>query len=235
MFDEYLESLTEQTDLIILPEMFSTGFSMDSKTLAESVHGLTVAWMKQKAREKNAVICGSVIISDHDKFYNRLVWMTPEGEYHTYDKRHLFRMGEEEKNYSRGKKKLIVQLKGWNICPMVCYDLRFPVWSSNKNLEYDLLLYVANWPDRRSYAWKNLLIGRAIENQSYVIGLNRVGEDGKGVEHSGYSCVVDFMGQPDYLPPNKTNIKSFTLDYNALQEFRINFPAHLDADDFLLM
>lgn len=237
MFADKLNSVREQTDLIVLPEMFSTGFSMNPSKLAERMDGATVQWMKEQAKKANAVVAGSVIIEEGGNYYNRLIWMRPDGSFETYDKRHLFRMAGEDHFYAAGDKRLIVELKGWRICPLVCYDLRFPVWSRNKflkqenKLDYDLLIYVANWPERRSYPWKNLLVARAIENLSYVIGLNRVGTDGNEINHSGDSVVLNYKGEPMVsIEPQKEFIKTITITYKDLLEFRQNFPAWMDAD-----
>ena len=235
MFSEKISSIKEKTDLIVLPEMFSTGFTMNNKPLAENMKGRTVGWMKQMAKEKNCVVTGSVIIEEKKKYYNRLIWMMPNGKFKTYDKRHLFRYAGEEKYYSAGKKKLIVELNGWKICPMVCYDLRFPVWIRNKNKQYDVLLFVANWPERRNYPREALLLARAIENQSYVIGVNRVGKDGGDINHSGDSVFINPQGEViSKAKPNEETIMTVALSYSALEEWRKKFPAWMDADKFRL-
>ena len=195
----------QNIDLIVLPEMFTTGFTMKSVEFAEGLTGKTVEWMKAQAKKTNAVICGGMITKQEDKFYNTLIWMRPDGTFEHYNKRHLFRMGDENKNYSAGDKRIIVDLKGWKICPMVCYDLRFPVWCRNKfevqgskfevKYEYDVLLFIANWPEKRNHPWKTLLLARAIENISYVIGVNRVGNDNNGIHHSGDSAVINYKGE----------------------------------------
>jgi len=232
-FSQKLESLEpSSTDLIVLPEMFSTGFTMNASTVAESMNGKAVEWMAKIAAQKNAVITGSCIIKDDGKFYNRLIWMRPDGTYEYYNKRHTFRMAEENKTYASGDKKLIVELAGWKICPLVCYDLRFPVWSRNTG-NYDCLIYVANWPERRSYAWRHLLIGRAIENQSYVVGVNRIGKDGKDIDYSGYSVVLNAKGEPiSNTKPNTESIETVSLSYQELENYRKEFPVSLDADKF---
>ena len=250
LFSQKIADISEQTDLIILPEMFTTGFSMRPELFAETMTGTTIAWMKAKAKEKKCVITGSFICEDKGKHFNRLVWMNAEGTYNSYDKRHLFRMGDEDKYYGHGEKKIIVDLKGWKICPLICYDLRFPVWarntkieSSSKNqesrqknecvLEYDVLIYVANWPERRSHPWKSLLVARAIENQSYVVGVNRVGNDGNDIYHSGDSVVLNFKGEAiSKIESGKESIFTITLNYKELEDFRKQFPVMLDADDF---
>ncbi len=232
MFDEKISSV-ENTDLILLPEMFSTGFSMKPELFAEEMGGRTIEWMKNISSKKNVVLCGSVMIKDSGKYFNRLIWMQPDGNFFTYDKRHLFRMGEENNHYSRGDKKLIVEWKGWKICPLVCYDLRFPVWSRNAE-NYDLLLYVANWPERRIQAWKSLLIARAIENQCYTIGLNRVGGDGNKIFHSGDSSVIDMKGEILFQKTNNEIIHTIELSKSNLDSYRKEFPVLLDKDEFEL-
>ena len=169
-------SQIESTDLIVLPEMFTTGFSMNPKDISETMSGETIQWMKSNASKMNSAICGSIIIEEDDKYFNRFIWVNPDGSICQYDKKHLFSFAGEDKNYTAGNEKIIIEYKGWKICPLVCYDLRFPVWSRNSE-DYDLLIYVANWPTKRKLAWKSLLVARAIENQCYVIGVNRVGKD----------------------------------------------------------
>jgi predicted amidohydrolase len=233
MFANKIAAFKEQTDLILLPEMFSTGFSMKPEKLAEEMNGSAIEWMKKQAKEKNAVICGSLIIKEQGKYYNRLIWMRPDGAFSVYDKRHLFRMGEENNHYSAGSSKITEEIKGWKILPLVCYDLRFPVWSRNSD-NYDLLLYVANWPERRNHAWKSLLIARAIENQSYVLGLNRVGNDGNNIYYSGDSSVINFKGEIIFQEANNELVKSFTLKKEPLEEYRKEFPVLMDRDEFEL-
>ncbi len=234
IFDAHLRAIND-ADLIVLPEMFSTGFSMDPARLSESMQGATMQWLTQKAKEKNCVITGSFIAEEKGKYYNRLVWMRADGTYECYNKRHLFRMAGENNQYTEGDQKLIVALKGWKICPLVCYDLRFPVWSRNVALQYDILLYIANWPAVRRHPWKSLLVARAIENQVYVLGLNRVGNDGQQLNYSGDSAVIDPRG--NYLAQAKEGaeeIIQLCLKDTYLQECRAAFPVHLDADDFTL-
>jgi len=219
-------------DLIVLPEMFSTGFTMNAKDYATSVEGEAVQWMKQLAKEKNACVVGSLIIAEDGKYFNRLFWMQPDGVQKTYNKRHLFTLAGEEKVFTAGQERLIVAYKGWRIMPLVCYDLRFPVWSRN-NLNYDLLLYVANWPERRSYHWQQLLRARAIENQSYVVGVNRVGNDGNGVFHSGNSAAVGPLGEElTNVLPEKASTTIVTLSKENLKEVRQKFRFLNDQDDF---
>lgn len=233
MFTEKLSSLKEQTDIVILPEMFTTGFSMNASTLAETMDGPTIKWMKKTAREKNCIITGSIIIEDGGKFYNRLFWMSPQEEDY-YDKRHLFSLAEEEKTFHAGKRKIIKNVKGWKILPLICYDLRFPVWSRRTNKsDYDLLIYVANWPDKRIHAWKQLLIARAIENQSYVAGVNRVGRDGNEIFYSGHSAVIDFKGDAlTNVREAEESMITLTLSASEKNEHRKHFAFFNDRDDF---
>jgi len=230
-----------ETDLIVLPEMFSTGFSMNAKRLAEEMEGPSMQWMFETAQGMKAAICGSIMIREKDRYFNRFIWMEPDGHYDQYDKRHLFRMGKEDKTYTAGTESLVIEYKGWGFCPMVCYDLRFPVWSRNRIVmrngkslpDYDVLLYVANWPSARSFAWKQLLSARAIENQCYLAGVNRIGTDGNGVDHSGDSVVLDPLGGViSDLRPKKQGICTVELDWKALQDLRKRFPVLTDADDF---
>lgn len=218
-------------DIIVLPEMFSTGFTMNAVAMAEVEDGATVEWMKEMAIESGGVICGSVIISENQKYYNRLFWMQPDGNYSTYNKRHLFSMAKENETYTAGDTKLIVEYNGWKICPQICYDLRFPVW--NRNAEgYDILINVANWPERRNYPWKILLKARAIENQAFVIGLNRVGEDGNGVQHSGDSAIIDPLGEVISVSAGVESILEAILRKDDLIRIRGKFPFLQDKDQF---
>jgi len=230
-----------KTDLIILPEMFSTGFSMNSKQLAETMTGKSVSWMKKMAAEKNAVITGSLIIEDHGHYFNRLIWMEPDGNLMHYDKRHLFSLAGEEKFYSPGSRKIFPELQGWKILPLICYDLRFPVWSRQSppytemgRHPYDLLIYVANWPERRIYAWQHLLIARAIENQTYVVGVNRVGADGNDIEHMGHSAVIDPMGAKLTEIVNTESVETITLSTGELITIREKLQFLGDRDEFEL-
>lgn len=234
-FKNLISDITNDTDIIILPEMFSTGFTMNAKSLAEPMTGNTIQWMKKVAAEKNCVVTGSIIIEENGKFFNRLVWMSPEG-FLIYNKRHLFSYAHEDKTYTAGNKKLIVEYKGWKICPLICYDLRFPVWSRRtKKEDYDLLLYVANWPERRNTAWKTLLPARAIENQSYVVGLNRIGNDGNEIYHSGDSAVYNYFGEKiSTTQPHEESVETITLDLDLLKEHRRLFVFGQDADGFYL-
>lgn len=236
MLEEKIWQIKQPTDLIVLPEMFTTGFTMNAAAVAEPMNLTTFKWMKQQAAQTGAVITGSYVVKEDGKFYNRLLWMEPDGSYDFYDKRHLFRMAEEHLTYSAGNKKMIKNLKGWNIRPLVCYDLRFPVWSRNRNNEYDLLLYVANWPAPRTKAWDILLQARAVENLCYVAGVNRVGTDGKGMDYSGYSTIVNFKGDKLFMyDEGESFIHTDVLDKESLLEFRQKFPAHMDADNFSLL
>ena len=233
-FEEKLNTLKEQTDIIVLPEMFTTGFTMNPHAFAESHPGKGLQWMQQKSKERNCVLVGSISVKDGEKFYNRLYWVLPDGTYEVYDKRHLFQMGKEDLYYTAGSKKIVVEYKGWKICPLICYDLRFPVWSRNrKDTTYDILIYVANWPEVRSYPWKQLLIARAIENQAYVVGVNRIGEDGNGIAHSGDSCVINPRGEIiSKTKPHDDLTETTNLSYTYLEEFRKVFPVMLDGDNF---
>ncbi len=234
MFSQKISAVNEPTDLIVLPEMFSTGFSMRPDLFSETMDGITISWMKAAAKEKNAVIAGSFICESGGKFLNRFVWMNVDGTYSVYDKRHLFRMGDEDKHYAAGQNKLIVEFKGWKICPLVCYDLRFPVWARNtKEHMYDVLIYVANWPEKRAHPWKSLLVARAIENQCFVAGINRVGNDGNDIYHSGDSVVLDFKGEPlSKIDSGIETTQTITLKYSDLEAFRTFFPVMSDADNF---
>lgn len=208
---------------------------MNPSALAETMDGPTVQWMKKISAEKKVILTGSVIIQENNQFFNRLLWVLPNGTIGHYDKRHRFAFAGEDQHYSNGHKRLIAQVKGWKINLQICYDLRFPVWArqqSDQEPEYDLLLYVANWPERRSHAWKTLLTARAIENQSYVIGVNRVGEDGNGIYHSGNSMVVDPLGEVLYHKEHEEDIFTIILEKNTLTEIRNKFPFWKDADDF---
>jgi predicted amidohydrolase len=239
MLQKKIDSIEEKTEIVILPEMFSTGFSMQPLLLAEKMDGETIDWMKTVSNKNGIVLTGSIIIEEAGKFYNRLIWMLPNGQYGYYDKRHLFAYGEEDKHYSPGNKRLIASVKGWKINLQVCYDLRFPVWArhqpKNDQAEYDVLIYVANWPERRSHAWKTLLCARAIENQCYVVGVNRVGEDAKNINYSGNSLVIDPMGQVLYHMADEEDINTINLSKEKLEEVRTKFPFLNDADDFTIL
>lgn len=236
MFSNKLKDIVPaSTDLIVLPEMFSTGFTMSANKVAEDMNGKAVEWLKKTTAEKKCVITGSLVIKEENKYYNRLVWMKPDGTHETYDKRHLFRMGEENNTYTAGKKRIITNIKGWKICPLVCYDLRFPVWCRNVNHEYDLLVFVANWPEIRNYPWKQLLIARAIENQVYLAGVNRIGKDGNGFKHTGDSAVINPKGTiTSKTKADEEAIETVTLSWKELEDFRKAFPVAMDADKFKL-
>lgn len=238
MFEEKVWQIGNTTDVIVLPEMFTTGFTMAAQKLAEHMNMRTFKWMKQMADQTGALMLGSYIAKVHDKYFNRLLWMEPGGLFKTYDKRHLFRMAGENKVYSQGESLLIGTWKGWRICPLVCYDLRFPVWSRNRwdarshRLNYDLLVYAANWPTTRIGAWDILLRARAIENLSYVVGVNRVGQDGNGIEYNGNSAIISPKGEHIYINEGTESMKTIELSSNSLEAFRDRFPAYQDADDF---
>lgn len=236
---QYLNTLLQrlqpgQTDLIILPEMFTTGFSMNASELAEPVQGTAYNWMAEKAAALHAVITGSIIVEESGKYYNRLLWVRPDGSFSHYDKRHLFTLAGEEKVYQQGQAHLLVEHKGWKIMPLICYDLRFPVWSRN-TMGYDLLLYVANWPSKRRAAWKSLLAARAIENQAYTIGVNRIGEDGNGYPHAGDSSVFDYSGAALLQASDVESIFTLTLDPQKQDNFRSKLRFLDDQDAFKIL
>lgn len=230
-FDNLIRTI-ENADIIVLPEMFTTGFSMQTDKLFERMDGTTVNWLKTKAREKNCAVCGSIIIREEDKTYNRFIWADENGTVFTYDKRHLFRMANENDHFTAGDNKTIIEYKGWKIQPLICYDLRFPVWSRNKNKAYDLLLYVANWPEARRNPWITLLKARAIENLCYVAGVNRIGIDGRCINHSGDSMIIDFKGDVIKNLEYEEVILQAEIDKEELNAFREKFPAFKDADGF---
>ena len=230
MLDKKLLQLAD-TDLIILPEMFTTAFSMKSEKLAENMHGASMQWLKKQASEKKCAITGSLIIRENGKFYNRLIFMQADGSFFYYDKRHLFRMAHEDSYYSAGNKLLQIDYRGWKIQPFICYDLRFPVWSRN-SMQSDILLYVANWPAKRREVWKTLLKARAIENQAFTVGVNRVGEDNLGNMYAGDSGIAKPSGELASGFFTENSIETTTLYKQELQDFRKKFPAHLDADKF---
>lgn len=231
---QFLDQLPKGTDVVFLPEMFTTGFTMKVSEFAESVDGETIRWLKKRSRDHQVALCGSLIIEEAGLYFNRLVFVEPSGEMRLYDKRHLFTMGDEGKYFNRGTERLIVQYKGWRICPLICYDLRFPVWSRNRN-EYDLLVYVANWPQSREDVWNTLLKARALENQTYVAGVNRVGVDGQMISYSGNSRIISPKGH--YLaekPQNEEAIIAAELSLSELIKFRSAFPVLDDADTFYI-
>ncbi|MFD1261300.1 amidohydrolase [Entomomonas asaccharolytica] len=232
-FDQIFEQ-AKGTDLVILPEMFTTGFSMDAEKLAESEDGQTIQWLRQSAIQLQAVVTGSLIIrTNSGKYFNRLFWARPDGTMVHYDKRHLFRMANEHMHYSAGEHQLLVEHKGWKIRPLICYDLRFPVWSRDP-YNTDLLLYVANWPSARRQQWNRLLPARAIENLCYTAAVNRIGKDGKGYPYSGDSQLLDYLGEQLINCQDKAGIFNYTLSGSKLLAFRESFPAYQDADMFEL-
>lgn len=251
MLEQKIRQLQQKTEVVILPEMFSTGFSMKPELLAETMEGESVAWMKKIAAQQRIILTGSLIIQEDGNYYNRLVWMLPNGQYGYYDKRHLFAYAGEDEHYTPGHKRLIASVKGWRVNLLVCYDLRFPVWARQgvaltspppggtgggpgPETEYDLMIYVANWPERRNHAWKTLLQARAIENQSYVVGVNRVGKDGNDIYHSGDSMIIDPMGEVMYTKAHDEDIHTVTLHKEKLEEIRHKLPFLEDADNFII-
>ena len=232
-FDNLLDERISNTDVIILPEMFTTGFSMNPEKFAEdSTSGVAVDWMLKQAKRFDAVVTGSIIVEEAGNYYNRLLWVQPDGKMVHYDKRHRFSFAGEHKKYTAGQKRVLIEYKGWRILPLVCYDLRFPAWSRNTD-DYDFCFYVANWPQKRAFAWKQLLVARAIENLSYVAGVNRCGADGNGIEHSGDSLVLHPSGKPlAALTPHETDVSTVVLKKDELREFRERFGFLNDRDDF---
>ncbi|MFT7588864.1 MAG: omega-amidase [Limisphaerales bacterium] len=228
-FSNYISQIDRVTDLIILPETFTTGFSMKPELLAETMQGRTVQWMTGLAEKSKAVISGSIIIKEDEAYYNRLIWMQPDGKLEFYDKRHLFTMGGEDKVFATGKKRPVFDLKGWKIAPQICYDLRFPAWSRNDR-DFDLLLYVANWPARRAHHWSALLRARAIENLAWVAALNRVGEDGHGVAHSGNSTLINPVGDVLWEHADDPVVKTLSLDGGLVESTRKKFAFLNDQD-----
>lgn len=248
MLEGKINAIQDKMEVVILPEMFSTGFSMNPGLLAEAMDGYTLEWMKKMAASKNMVLTGSVIIKEDANYYNRLIWMLPNGQYGYYDKRHRFAFAGEDQYYAAGTKRLIASIKGWRINLQVCYDLRFPVWSRQHMYshlpaengtgpaepEYDILIYVANWPGRRIHAWKTLLQARAIENQCFVVGVNRTGNDGNNIYYSGESMIIDPMGEILYTKADEEDIYTITLQKENLDEVRNKLPFLKDADRFLI-
>jgi len=237
MLEERIWNL-EKTDLIVLPEMFTTGFSMNAEKLAEPVGGKTFKWMRQMAKQKNAAVTGSYIVKEDKNYFNRLYFVYPDGSSNEYDKKHLFTLADEHETYVPGDKKIIIDYKGWKICPLICYDLRFPVWSrsqktGNDLYQFDLLLYVANWPDTRISAWDTLLAARAIENHSYSVGVNRIGTDDFPKDYPGHSSIYSFKGDQLEFSTTDTVITA-TLSASDLGEYRSSFPFQADSDDFKL-
>ena len=243
MLEEKINRISQKTEIVVLPEMFSTGFSMKPEQLAEGMDGDTVAWMKRISGEKKIVLTGSLMIKENNKYFNRLIWMLPNGQMGLYDKRHLFAYAQEDLHYTAGNKRLIASVKGWKINLLVCYDLRFPVWSrqaqhgsgEKQAVEYDVLIYVANWPEKRAHMWRTLLQARAIENQSYCIGVNRVGNDGNGISHSGDSMIVSPLGEVIYHKAHDEDIYTATLQKEELLTIREKMPFWKDGDAFFII
>jgi predicted amidohydrolase len=231
-FNKKVDEISSNIDLVMLPEMFSTGFSMNPTGLFETMDGVSISWMKETALKRQIAIVGSLIIKEGENYFNRLIFTHPNGEIQTYDKRHLFTYGGEDKVYSSGNERLILEYLGWKICPLICYDLRFPVWSRN-DVEYDILMYVANWPKARVYAWETLLKARAIENMCYTIGVNRVGVDGNNLEYIGHSQVLDMLGK-ELIDSGieKETVFEVSLDKTKLIESRSRFRFLNDKDSF---
>ena len=235
MFEKKIMDIQERTEVVVLPEMFSTGFSMQPQKLAERMDGETVNWMKEIAAAKKIILTGSVIITEGDHFFNRLLWVLPDGTLGYYDKRHRFAFAGEDREYTAGHKRLIAQVKGWKINLQVCYDLRFPVWTRQQSeAEYDVLIYVANWPERRALAWRTLLQARAIENQSYVVGVNRIGTDPSGINCAGDSSVVDPLGNILYQKEHNEDIAIVHLNYEEMVKVRRQLPFLRDADEIII-
>ncbi|NNJ72423.1 MAG: amidohydrolase [Enterobacterales bacterium] len=221
----------EDTDIIVLPEMFNSGFTLDATKVAETMQGKTVDWMCHLAEKHNAAVTGSLVINDWGNHYNRMVFAQPDGVIHYYDKRHLFRMANEQNRYSAGHKHTVVKWRGWRIALFVCYDLRFPVWCRSRN-DIDLMLFVASWPGVRRHAWQQLLIARAIENICYVAGVNRIGTDANKIHYTGDSMLVDMIGETTLHLEAADTVQTVTLDASTMAEFREMFPAWMDADEF---
>lgn len=238
-FTQKIRACASNTDIIVLPEMFTTGFTMNAAELAETVTGTTFQWMKTMASEHNVVVCGSIILQKETQFYNTFLWVQPDGTVHSYSKKHLFRLSDEQLTYAAGDEKLIIQYKGWNIRPIICYDLRFPVWCRNRihaselyRGEYDLLLIVANWPERRALPWKTLIQARAIENLAYVAACNRVGEDANAIYHSGDSAIINPLGEKLAENTKEETILSAELSMEKLIQIRRTYQFWKDADNF---
>lgn len=231
-FTKKIENIIEEVDIIILPEMFTTGFTMNASKVAETMDGVTISWMKELASKADVAIVGSIVISENNKFYNRLLFVEPSGHISSYDKRHTFTLVGEDKTYSAGKDKVILNYKGWKIRPLICYDLRFPVWARNTE-DYDVLLYVANWPKPRVSAWDALLKARAIENMCYCIGVNRVGVDGVNSIYSGHSAAYDVLGEMiTSFEPNQEDTQIVTLEKRHIQAYRNKLKFLDDRDAF---
>ena len=234
LLQEKINAISQYVDLIVLPEMFTSGFTMNPKNVAQTMQGEVISWLKETAKDKNCAITGSLVIEENGKYFNRLVFVFPSGEIQSYDKRHLFTLAGEDKVYTAGKDKVIVDYKGFKICPLICYDLRFPVFARNVE-DYDLLIYVANWPKPRVNAWDILLKARAVENMSYVIGVNRIGFDENNHEYVGHSQAVDFLGNYIQEPQEIEGVFIVELDKNELQETREKLNFLNDRDEFKLV
>ena len=234
-YQQLIANITGHRQVVVLPEMFNTGFSMAPEQHAEPMNGAAVAWMAEMAVKYRCIVTGSLMIAEEGKYYNRLLWVQPDGNIAHYDKRHLFAFAGEDKHYTAGDTRTIVSVNGWRINLQVCYDLRFPVWARNQGNEYNVLLYVANWPQKRSLAWKTLLQARAIENQCYVIGVNRVGDDPAGNHYSGDSSVFGPMGEPIWQQADTEASHTVTLDKEVLEGTRKHLPFGIDADKFILL
>lgn len=228
MFTQYFEQIEKDTDIVVLPEMFTTGFSMKPEKFAERMSGDTMMWLSVMAQKYNLVICGSLILKEQNQFYNRFVWVQADGEIKHYDKKHLFSLGKEHEHYTAGENNITIEYQGWKIRPAICYDLRFPIWLRNKVVEniydYDILIIPANWPERRNTAWKTLLQARAIENQAFIIGVNRIGTDGNDIYHSGDSMSCDALGEILYQTAHEEKINYALYDYEKLYDIRKNLP-----------
>lgn len=237
LLETKINSIQTKTQVVILPEMFTTGFSMQPEKFAETMDGDSVRWMREIAQNKKIILTGSLVIQDNDQYYNRLIWALPNGQLHYYDKRHLFGYAGEDQHYTAGKSRTIVSVNGWRILLQVCYDLRFPVWTrqeatQDNPYEYDAIIYVANWPEKRNIPWKTLLQARAIENMSFVIGVNRVGYDGNNFYHSGDSRIIHPLGTILYEKADAEDIFTYTLQKEELEKTRNRFPFAKDADHF---
>ena len=234
-FSKKIESITESVDIIILPEMFTSGFTMNATAVAETMTGETISWLLASAKKNKCAIMGSLAILEDSAYYNRCVFVEPDGKISTYDKRHTFTLAGEHKVYKTGTEKIIIDFKGWRICPLVCYDLRFPVWARNTD-NYVLLIYVANWPKPRINAWDALLKARAIENMSYCIGVNRVGLDANNYEYPGHSACYNVLGERiDNIPEKKEDIQVVTLNKSDIEHYRNKFNFLNDKDNFNLL
>ncbi len=234
-YEKLIRNAAREPDLIILPEMFNTGFSMKAGEIAESMEGSSMSWLKKMAGEYDAALCGSLAIQDQGKYFNRFVFVHPDEGVQCYDKRHLFRVSGEEEAYHPGNQRVVIKYKAWRILPQVCYDLRFPVWTRNRD-DYDLLLFVASWPEPRRDVWSSLLKARAIENVCYTVGVNRVGIDGRNIAYRGDSMILNFKGELVHeLALNQESSAQCLIDIKELERFRKKFPVHLDRDDFKVL